>query len=576
MSYRKLLKENSSSDVVSKYKNKFSFDVMAYIVKHFPVNEQLWIAKNLEAGSQVADVRNLNLLISSFKRLQKHLSVQDLENYPSIESLDKAVKNFRDSMIADLTSKENEDVLINNSNVLLVRPYNFQRVCYYVPNSSFCASSTKKNYINDGDLIVFILYIKSTKKTYVFEISSSDFKITDENYSTQKENFIEGAELYIDLIYYYLSKFSNDFKDKFKLMELNQLDKKWRQEESLRLMREKARKDRNDADLRRYNDEWKLDDDCPYVGILANALFDYLVDESELTVAPREIETRKKELQKRINELTIQYDNSTEVDTNIYSQITDLEDELSEINDQYADVYNLIPLENEYYGLQTFSVIGLSDEYSVGDSSDMDDAIRRYWEDIIDSEGLSFFTRETLENAIDENQIVLWFQDTISDDVYQDPESYLEDSDRELSEYQIAKMKRIELMIEKAYERIAILEDLEKDISDSEQSEKLNEKIDTYTKYIEDLSEIIKEIEDEPQGDFPDSLIDEVIESRMRDVENDPLRHLYEWDLELEYFVDKDELVSQLIEGGYESMSNHDGLVGESKVMKEWYYIIRV
>ena len=53
----------------------------------------------------------------------------------------------------------------------------------------------------------------------------------------------------------------------------------------------KKQKILDEAENRRLQEQWKLDSDCPYVGILAHAVFQHLVGEGELTPADEEVET---------------------------------------------------------------------------------------------------------------------------------------------------------------------------------------------------------------------------------------------------------------------------------------------
>ena len=94
---------------------------------------------------------------------------------------------------------------------------------------------------------------------------------------------------------------------------------------------------------------------------------------------------------------------------------------------------------------------------------------------------------------------------------------------------------------------------------------------------IGEFEQKIEEIEENPDGDFPDDLINQMIEERVSDVMDDSLSFFREWDLELSNFINEDDLIEGWIDSdGYEIMSHYDGRVDEQKVEGVYYFIIRV
>ena len=84
-------------------------------------------------------------------------------------------------------------------------------------------------------------------------------------------------------------------------------------------------------------------------------------------------------------------------------------------------------------------------------------------------------------------------------------------------------------------------------------------------------------IKSDPKGNFPDEAIEQEIDERVDDALRYPLGTIREWDMEIENFVDIDDLVEGWIESdGVEILSYYDGRVDEQKVNGEYYSIVRL
>ena len=56
MSLRLILKEHSENDFVTKYKSKFSNEILTTIIHWFDPKDWMWIGKNLDFGSNIRDL----------------------------------------------------------------------------------------------------------------------------------------------------------------------------------------------------------------------------------------------------------------------------------------------------------------------------------------------------------------------------------------------------------------------------------------------------------------------------------------------------------------------------------------
>lgn len=582
MSFRLLLKEQTDRDFLSKYKNKFSSEILTTIMQWFDPEDLMWVGKNLDAGASEEDVKELLLLVRNFKRLQGVLQTPELELFDSPVSLAKQIKTLQDSMIGGLQIKEDYNSLIDNSDILLIEPKKREVVCKYFPDSEYCQQDVFFSLVRDGKRALFILYNKKTNQKFlfsfkpkapVFTVESGDGKVFDSIDSIESEYEIPSLKLYYDLMLYYL-KTDSEYLDK---IDLDIFFQQNRLKEMERVEKLRKQKTRTEAENRRLKDEWKLDSDCPYVGILAHAVFQHLVEEGELTPADEEIELRRKQIINQIEVLTQQYEDDKNVRYDLYEKIEELEKELDEISDEYSDVYDIYPTGYEHYGLSIFTSDKLSDEYAVGDQEDIETSTRNYWEEYISEGGLKDFPERTLQDALDEDLVVSYFEDFYNDDLYSDPENYFDESERELSGEQEQKIERARYNISKVSSRMEKLYQLLERTPEGPNYDSLEKRINDLDDFIKESEQFIEEVEESPEGEFPSELYDSKLEELIDDVKYDPLQKLMDWDMELERFIDEERLIDNLVESdGTEVLAQNDGVVNEEKVLGNWYFVLKV
>jgi hypothetical protein len=94
---------------------------------------------------------------------------------------------------------------------------------------------------------------------------------------------------------------------------------------------------------------------------------------------------------------------------------------------------------------------------------------------------------------------------------------------------------------------------------------------------ISELQDEIEEIESNPEGEFPQDLIDEKVEDLLSDVRRDPEYFMSEFGLEWENYIDKDEFVQGVIDAdGYGVVNGYDGNVDEIRVNDTLFYVMRI
>ena len=282
--------------------------------------------------------------------------------------------------------------------------------------------------------------------------------------------------------------------------------------------------DEEDAAKRRINNEWSLGPNCPEVGLQAHALYEFLISSGE-------------------------------------------------VDEDNFDVYNLIP-EGDEYSMRIFGIINsdIDDrKYLVGDSEDTKYAAIKSAEDLLEDTGIDHFKNSDLEDHLDMKGIISYFEDVISDDAWNYPEGYLEDSDKMLSSYQKNIIELKELKVQKLKSFIESIEEKNTDKS------RIKNKVEELNDIIDDLRLEILSIKEDPQGDYPDHLIEQSIQDRMDEIKSNPLDYAEDWGLNLKDYVDMESLAEYIVEtDGYAELARYDNEENEEYILGKLYYIFRI
>ena len=92
------------------------------------------------------------------------------------------------------------------------------------------------------------------------------------------------------------------------------------------------------------------------------------------------------------------------------------------------------------------------------------------------------------------------------------------------------------------------------------------------------MEQEIEEIKEDPEGDFPDELIEEIISDRVQEANNDIEGFMNEWGLEWNEYVDKDAFIKAVIdEDGYgHTLNGYYGSADEVTIQDELFYVMRI
>ena len=317
-----------------------------------------------------------------------------------------------------------------------------------------------------------------------------------------------------------------------------------------------------EAQERRNDREWELGPECPDEGLKAHALLEWLSDTGVDVRTPEQTE-RLKFLEDRLEELS--NDENPDED-----EIDELNGEIEELKNA-IDVYDIIPT-GHHYEMNEFEVLNAGLErrrYAVGTESETRDSAEDAVRNLIDDIGIKGFTESFARDYLDEDKIADMAHEIYSEDVYNNPDSYLNESERLLSSSQQETVSIINKRIQQIEEKIEEMEYSDEDFS---------EEIENFQETIDDLENELEDIKNDPQGDFPDKLMEEKIEELVDYVRRNPENYLDEMGLEWEDYIDIDDFIQGVVDAdGYgHNLNSYDGDADEVKVLDKTYWVMRI
>ena len=205
-------------------------------------------------------------------------------------------------------------------------------------------------------------------------------------------------------------------------------------------------------------------------------------------------------------------------------------------------------------------------EYDVYTEDEADSAARQYVEQLVDDSGMDAFSSWAFNDALDDQQWYRWLYDYYDDYVRSSPDDF--DIPLELSNQQMTQVQQLQSNIDSLNKRL--------------ESEDLpDEKYEEIEIKIEGLEEIIQEINDDPQGEYDESSIENEITGRVDEYKDDIFgfidHHGFDKDFIME-FIDLDKLTETVVSSdGYGSMLNsYDGDYDTFNINGTEYYVMRV
>jgi hypothetical protein len=592
MSLVQIILEGRKEDFAKKFSNKFTEEQLRAIIDKSDVLPGQH--KYLNFLGKVVNPRNFNAdlnivvkLLEKFSTISQNLNLKDINQYDKISTLKKELDDYDNRIRREIKTVDDADVVYEDNEMTVVSPKTHKSSCYFGSGTKWCTAASDSGhydrYNQDGKLFYFVSKTKPTSDPTYKVALLKKFDGTETYYNAPDDSFrtgwIFGTEKLEKILSRINSYISTTFADQLKIWN----DKELAEKETQRLNREAneraQRQQLERAEQRRQTNEWDLED-TDDIGLRANALFKYLVSIDNLQELTPEIKARIVAAERELAQYQEQYDSqeNADEDTDLVDNIAALEVELDEYK-ELTDVYTLLPAQYGHYGLTQFENIVDGTEWAVGNESEMEEASREAVESLIDDIGIEGFNPSFIENHIDEDGVESYIRDFFNHDVYDSPESYLDDDDKEISSLQkqeIAELRQEEIELDTERDELNS-DDFEEDYIEQRTSE-----IETRLLEIQDE---IEEINNNPDGDYDEEAIEKAIDDKVSEytgniesfVSNFIGIDYVQWIRDHD-FIDKDAFIESIVDAdGYGiSLNSYDGDVNEEVVDGRTYYIIRV
>lgn len=584
MDFLKLIQEGRVDEFRTKYSNKFSAEQLKRIVDSVPHKYLMWVGKTFDGINFEENFPKLYTSLNKFTKLSTNLPKTDINQYRNFEELISAISIYENRDRRDIKKVEGGNVVYDDGKLFVVNPLDYKSSCYYGRGTKWCTAAETdthfRKFNEDGKLFYIIDRTKPTsdplyKVAFLrkFDGEKKFFDATDEYV---KSGWIFNTEQFNNLDKAVDGYLSTQFAEQIKIFTDAELAKKEKEKlrkiETQRILNQK----RASAEERRLEGEWDLTNpNIDDIGLKAHALLNFLVDNADVTVLDEEEKADIQRIKSKIDALTAEYDNSDDVRTDLLNEIEELEDELNDYDDR-IDVYNIIP-NGDFYDTTEFEVINSNVDgrgYAVGTDSEMQSSCEEYVENLIDDIGYEGFNSGFARNYLDDEAVVSEAESVYDSDVRDNPEVYLDEDDRLLSDKQ---EEQIEILRSRISKINVAIEDFESRM-DGEDDDEIEEKIQELKERLEEYEEEIEDIENEPDGDYPEELINEKVSDMVSNVKRDPESFLSDFGLNWNDFVNKDDFIQGVIDAdGYgHTINSYDGTADEIYIKDQLFYVMRI
>jgi len=587
MKFINLLLEGREEDFKTTYGKKFSpekLDAIIKMVNEIPNGSKFLTFLGRVLPQTVPDGlldEKVKDTLKKFVSIGSNLQIKDINQYKTFAELYSAIEEYETRIRRTVKSIEGADIVYENDQFTVVAPLTTAASCYYGAGTKWCTASSAdnthfNNYMKDGKLFYILDKTKPTSDRFYkvallkkFEGDESYFDAPDDKFTSgwiMGTNKLARIKQYIDL--YIREKYAKELEiwgDKEKAA----IERK-------RLQRIEQQRIENglieSANQRREDDEWSLDNlSQGDMGSCAHALFDFLVSENTIEGKTPETKSEISRIENEIIRLQAEYDNDEELRGDLLDEISELEDELTEL-DAKMDVYNMLPIGD--YVLKEFTTTEFQGRWKVGDSDDTEREAVRYVKDMLDDVGYDGYNESFVMEHFDDDSFRVYLKDFFEEDVYNNPEVYLDDSDKELSRSQEARIVELKQMVLNLESERDSLDDEDEDYSD--EYDRIGDEIDEANNEIE-------EIEDNPDGEYDEYKLDSIVADKISEHRYDA-KEFYdnflggddfsEWATS-NGFIDKDDFAQAVVDAdGYgRVLNNYDGSEESVSFEGETYYI---
>ena len=537
MSLSQVLLESRKDDFLRMFRDKFSDEQLK---KVFTLSRQLAPnQKFLTFLGNVVPTENFDeslskaeKVVEKFIKYQQALETRDINQFKSLEEIITAINNHENKVRRTVKSVDGANIVYEDDRFTVVTPQTHKASCYYGAGTKWCTASMNgsshfDNYNVEGKLF-YILDKKAKSNDKYYKVAllqkyDGDKTFYDAPDKSFKDGWILGTPEY-DEIQNAIDKYINtNYQREINIFKDKEAAKVER--ERLRKVAERRRvaQLRAEADERKEEDSWNLENEPDQEGEYANAVFEIMVDNYNVSVDEEEGES----------------------------------------------IYDLIPSQYSHYDLPTFEWIGDDDTgitFAVGTWDEVWQAAKEYMEALWDDQGADGWSNSFVESHIDEQEVREYFYDMFQDDVNNNYESYFDTDDLPLSdeqESQVAKLK------EEAEE----LDEITKNVDDIYNEDEVELAEDRWN----EIDDEITDIESDPEGEPTEEQIEDMTNSRVDDAMYDMMGSMTDYGLDINDYVDKDALFESAIDsdGVGNSLGSYDGDDNEVMIGDTWYHVFR-
>ena len=590
---RKVLTESRESDFKAKYQTKFAdqdLESIIKMVKTLPNGTKFldFVGKTLPTAFGENELDKVQEMLKKFVSVGPNLSITDINQYDDLKELELELKKHENKIRRQVQAIEGANVVYEDDKYTIVTPLTHKASCYYGAGTKWCTSSEQSqthfnNYNSDGKL--FYILDKTLPSSNPFYKVALLQKYDGEQtfYDAPDQPFTKGWILGTPELEKLMLAVDSYMQDNHSDMIKIYSDKAAREKERERLERERQDNIRRgklaDAQERREIGEWDLDviDDPESIGAKAHAFLAYLEENENVEIMTPEIRLTLNNLINHLGGLQRLIDNpetSAESLEDLESQKEETKGEIEEL-EGFIDVYNIIP-EGSLGSMKLFSVVGtdgVSDNeiYAVGTDDEAIETAKNVVKDLLDDVGLDGFNPNFVGNYIDFDAFEGYLKEFFEEDVYGNPEVYLDESQRELSFEQEKKINELE----------AEWESLNEKESETEDEDEIQEIIDR----IDEIKDEIEEIKENPEGDFDEDAIEDVLDRLVGEHSQDPQNFYGTFYGDGDYskflirngLIDLDELIEGVVDtdGVGHSLNSYDGTDYDVSFMDTDYKVLR-
>jgi hypothetical protein len=584
MDFLKIIQEGRVDDFKAKYSQKFGGENINKIISSVPQKYLDWVGKHMDGVNFEDNLSKVSEALNKFVKISSNLPITDLYQYNNIGQLLSALSEYEGRQRRVVKKVEGGNVVYDDGRFFVVNPLTHNSSCYYGKGTKWCTAADSDHQFNrynqDGKLF-YILDRNASSDNKHYKVALLQKFDGDRTYydaldATTNSGWIFGTNKLNEILNSVDEYIKTTYPEQVKIFTDKELAKKERERLERVRLAQILRRRQEEAQVRRANGEWDLPD-ADEIGLKANALLKFLVNEGNVEVMTNQDRGEIARIENEIDRLQAEYDNDGGVRQDLLDEINNLEDELTELQNK-IDVYNIIPT-GRYYDASEFEVIGAPEledrRYVVGDDSEMESSSYDYLDQLLDDIGYEAFRLEFVKQYIDEDAVISYAEDLYNHDVYDSPDSYLDDSERNLSKEQA---ERKQILLDRIEMTRSLISRYENELSGDDDDEAIQEKIEEMEEQITEMEEEIQEIEDDPEGDFPDDLLEDVIEKRLEDVRYDVEGFMNDWGLEVNNYIDRDAFIKAVVEeDGYgTTLNGYDGSADEIDIEGETFYVMRI